>query len=143
MGIRIFNLFCVLTEGSTIFFLRQAFSQVPADVVHAAKLDGSGHLRLIFNVYIPYCKNVIASLVLITFIYSYNNYMWPSLLIKTNEKMFATIGLRRLFMTQAGSGMDFPLAMAACTVSLIPLFVILFIGNKKIIQSMANLYVNK
>lgn len=126
-----------------IFFLRQAFIQVPKDVVHAAKLDGAGHLRLIFTVYIPYCKNAIASLVLITFIYSYNNYMWPSLLIKSEENMFVTIGLRRLFMSQAGYGMDFPLAMAACAVSLVPMLLLLAVFSKRIIHSMANLYVNK
>lgn len=126
-----------------IFFLRQTFVQVPNDVIQAAKLDGAGHLRLIFTVYIPYSKNAIASLVLITFIYSYNNYMWPSLLIKTEENMFVTIGLRRLFMSQAGYGMDFPLAMAACAVSLLPLFILLAVFNKKIIKSMASLYVNK
>lgn len=126
-----------------IFFLRQSFAQVPKDVVHAAKLDGAGHLRLIFTVYIPYCKNAIASLVLITFIYSYNNYMWPSLLIKSEDNMFVTIGLRRLFMSQAGYGMDFPLAMAACAVSLAPMLILLAISSKRIIHSMANLYVNK
>lgn len=126
-----------------IFFLRQSFVQVPKEVVHAAKLDGAGHLRLIFTVYIPYCKNALASLVLITFIYSYNNYMWPSLLIKSEENMFVTIGLRRLFMSQAGYGMDFPLAMAACAVSLLPMFILLAMASKRIIQSMASLYVNK
>lgn len=126
-----------------IFFLRQSFVQVPKEVIHAAKLDGAGHLRLIFTVYIPYCKNAIASLVLITFIYSYNNYMWPSLLIKSEENMFVTIGLRRLFMSQAGYGMDFPLAMAACAVSLLPMFILLAVASKRIIHSMANLYVNK
>lgn len=126
-----------------IFFLRQSFSQVPSEVIHAAKLDGAGHLKLIFTVYIPYCKNAIASLVLITFIYSYNNYMWPSLLLKSEENMFVTIGLRRLFMTQAGYGMDFPLAMAACAVSLAPMFILLAVSSKRIIQSMASLYVNK
>lgn len=127
----------------SIFFLRQAFIQVPKDVVNAARMDGAGHLRLIFDIYVPYCKNALASLVLITFIYSYNNYMWPSLLIKTPEKMFVTLGLRRLFMTQAGYGMDLPLAMSACAVSLLPVFLLLFIGNKRIIKSMASLYVNK
>ncbi|MBH5320389.1 carbohydrate ABC transporter permease [Paenibacillus sp. GSMTC-2017] len=126
-----------------IFFLRQTFVQVPNDVVQAAKLDGAGHLRLIFTVYIPYSKNAIASLILITFIYSYNNYMWPSLLIKSEENMFVTIGLRRLFMSQAGYGMDFPLAMAACAVSLLPMFILLAVSNKRIIQSMSSLYVNK
>ena len=126
-----------------IFFLRQSFVQVPKDVIHAAKLDGAGHLRLIFTVYIPYCKNAIASLVLITFIYSYNNYMWPSLLIKSEENMFVTIGLRRLFMSQAGYGMDFPLAMAACAISLLPMLILLAVASKRIIHSMANLYVNK
>ncbi|GKU76507.1 carbohydrate ABC transporter permease [Paenibacillus sp. L3-i20] len=126
-----------------IFFLRQTFVQVPNDVVQAAKLDGAGHLRLIFTVYIPYSKNAIASLILITFIYSYNNYMWPSLLIKSEENMFVTIGLRRMFMSQAGYGMDFPLAMAACAVSLLPMFILLAVSNKRIIQSMSSLYVNK
>ncbi len=136
----------ILSEAISIFaifFLRQTFIQVPKEVVHAAKLDGAGHLKLIFTVYIPYAKNAIASLVLITFIYSYNNYMWPSLLIKSEENMFVTIGLRRLFMSQAGYGMDFPLAMAACAISLLPMFILLAVSNKKIIHSMANLYVNK
>ncbi|WP_342599835.1 carbohydrate ABC transporter permease [Psychrobacillus sp. FSL H8-0483] len=126
-----------------IFFLRQTFVQVPKEVVYAAKLDGAGHLRLIFTVFIPYSKNAIASLILITFIYSYNNYMWPSLLIKSEDNMFVTIGLRRLFMSQAGYGMDLPLAMAASAVSLLPMFILLAVSNKKIINSMSSLYVNK
>lgn len=127
----------------SIFFLYQVFRQVPKDVVDAARLDGAGHLRLIYNVYVPFSKNALASLVIITFIYSYNNYMWPSLLIRTAENMFVTLGLRRLFMSQAAYGTDLPLAMAACTVSLLPLFILLALANKRIIQSMANLYVNK
>lgn len=127
----------------SIFFLRQTFVGVPKDVIQAAKLDGAGHLKLIFTVYIPYSKNAIASLILIAFIYSYNNYMWPSLLIKSEDNMFVTIGLRRLFMTQAGYGMDFPLAMAACAVSLLPMFILLAVSNKRMIQSMSSLYVNK
>ncbi len=127
----------------SIFFLRQSFKQVPMDVVHAARIDGASHLRLIYNVYIPYCKNSVFSLILINFIYSYNNYMWPSLLIKSADKMLVTTGLRQLFMQQAGYGTDWPLTMAACTVSILPVMLILIIGNKKIIESMSGLFVNK
>lgn len=136
----------ILSEAISIFavfFLRQSFKKVPKEVVQAAKLDGAGHLRLIFTIYIPYTKNAIASLILITFIYSYNNYMWPSLLIKSEENMLVTIGMRRLFMTQAGYGMDFPFAMAASAISLLPMLLLLVIFNKRIIQSMSNLYVSK
>ncbi len=127
----------------SIFFLRQSFKQVPMDIVHAARIDGAGHFRLIINVYVPYCRNAIFSLILINFIYSYNNYMWPSLLIKSADKMLVTTGLRRLFMQQAGYGTDWPLTMAACTVSILPMILILVLGNKKIIESMSGLFVNK
>ncbi|WP_404456465.1 carbohydrate ABC transporter permease [Oceanobacillus kapialis] len=113
-----------------IFLLRQAFLQVPRDVVDAAKVDGANHWWILWRIFLPLTKPSFVTLGLISFVQMYNNYLWPSLLIKSEEKMLITQGVQQFFMEEGGYGLQWPLIMAASTFVILPLLLLFLFAQK-------------
>src|SRR5215207_3237742 len=79
------------------FLMRQSFLTLPREVLDAAKVDGCGHLRLLWDIVLPLSRPVLATLTLIFVVDRWNDYLWP--LIVTNSQLMRplTVGLTYLF----------------------------------------------
>ncbi len=72
-------------RGFGVFYLRQVFIKVHPSLIEAARIDGAGELKILWAIILPQCRAAVATLFLITFITNYNSYMWPSLVITTQD----------------------------------------------------------
>ena len=116
-----------LTASATCTFLfRQFFLTIPEELCEAAKMDGASPMTFFWKILVPLSKTNIAALVVIEFVYGWNQYLWP-LLITTNQKMTtAVIGLQYLLPSPEDPP-DWHIAMAgALIVMLPPVLVVVF-----------------
>lgn len=107
-----------------IFLLRQAFMQVPRGLVEAAKIDGAGPFRILWQIVCPITRSSFITFGLMSFISTYNNYMWPSLITKSNEKFLVSQGLRSFFIEGGAYGTEWALVMAGSALIVFPLLVL-------------------
>ncbi|TQR16276.1 carbohydrate ABC transporter permease [Psychrobacillus soli] len=122
----------------TIFLLRQAFMQVPKEMIEAARSEGANDFAVLTKVMIPMCKSTIFIAGLIGFVSMYNNYLWPSLIVKSEDKYLITVGLNRFF-TNVGSFADtWPFIMAANVLTVVPLLLLFVLLNKWFIKGISD-----
>ncbi len=107
-----------------IFLLRQGFMQVPTDLVEAARIDGASHWKTLWGVVFPMTRASFITFGLMNFISTYNNYMWPSLITKSNQYFLVSQGLRAFFIRDGAYGTEWALVMAASAVVVIPLLIL-------------------
>jgi multiple sugar transport system permease protein len=113
-----------------IFLFRQAFLQLPKEVVEAARVDGASHFQILWKICVPLTKPIIIAFSLLSFISNYNNYLWPSLIMKSTDKLLITAGLRQFFIQEGAYGIQWPLVMAASTFAVVPLLIMFVFGQK-------------
>ncbi|MFT8871927.1 MAG: carbohydrate ABC transporter permease [Sporolactobacillus sp.] len=122
----------------SIFLLRQAFLKVPGEVIEAARCEGAGDLAILWRVMLPMARSTILTLSMITFVEMYNNYMWPSLIVKSPNKYLITVGLNQFFTQQGTFTNQWPLIMAVSTVAVLPLLLIFFVLQKWFIKGISD-----
>jgi sn-glycerol 3-phosphate transport system permease protein len=109
-----------LTASATCTFLfRQFFLTIPEELCEAAKMDGASPMTFFWRILLPLSKTNIAALVVIEFVYGWNQYLWP-LLITTDPKMTtAVIGLKHL-LPSPDDPPDWHIAMAGALLIMLP-----------------------
>lgn len=115
-----------------ILLLAQAMRSFPKEVVEAARMDGAGSWRILWGVMVPNLRGTIASLAILIFISTWNEYFWPLLLTRTADNSVIQIGIQ-MFMTSEGNQWG-PL-MAASTLASLPVLVIYIVLQRQVIQS--------
>ena len=111
-----------LANGFGVFMIRQYFMTIPRELEDAAKLDGCGRLRFLWQILLPLSKPVVASQALFAFMGTWNSYLWP-LIVTTSEHMRTLqIGLR-YFVSQEG-GTQWGSFMAATVFVSFPIVVL-------------------
>ncbi|MDO5723876.1 MAG: carbohydrate ABC transporter permease [Flaviflexus sp.] len=115
-----------------IFLLRQNFRSVPGEIMDAARVDGAGVLRRLWSIVLPMNKPILATLLLITVVTQWNNFLWPVMIAPDWEWSVLTVATASL-QTQYAS--NWTLVMAATTLSLAPLIVLFLIFQRQIVRS--------
>lgn len=111
-----------LASATGAFLFRQHFSSIPAELSDAARVDGAGPLRFLWSVLLPLSWNVFGALAVIQFLYSWNMYLWPSLIIRDDDSQTVQIGLGAL--QNVGGGLSYgPLMLGAVLASIPPTLV--------------------
>ncbi len=128
----------VLPGASTAFgafLLRQSFLSLPREVLDAARVDGCGHLRLLWDIVLPLARPVLATMALISIVAKWNDYLWPLIVTNTQLMRPLTVGLTYLF-DQEGNTRWGPV-MAASIFVIAPLLVIFAWAQRHIIEGIA------
>jgi sn-glycerol 3-phosphate transport system permease protein len=86
----------LVATATGTFLYRQFFLTIPAELVEASKMDGSGPLRFFWDVLLPLSKTNMAALATIMFVYAWNQYLWPLLITTRPEMTTATMQLQKL-----------------------------------------------
>jgi ABC-type glycerol-3-phosphate transport system permease component len=132
------NLWGIIVPGLMgafgIFFMRQFFFGVPDSLLEAGKIDGLSEFGLYFKIALPLCKPALATLAIITFIYAWDDFMWPLIIINSQENMTLPLGLA---VFEGHYFAQYGLTMAAATVSILPMLIVYLFMQKQIIESMA------
>ena len=92
-----------------VFYLRQVFIKIHPSLIEAARIDGAGELKILWAILLPQCRAAVATLFLITFITNYNSYMWPSLVITSQELNLIATGIRHYFIAEGNYGLNLSL----------------------------------
>ncbi|EOI17863.1 ABC transporter permease [Enterococcus faecalis EnGen0248] len=123
-----------LTSIFYIYYLNGYLKGIPDTFYKAAKIDGASDLEYIWRILVPMSKPALVTVGILTFISSWNSFLWP--LLVTNEKKYRLLnnGLSA-FATESGS--DVHLQMAAATLTVIPILIIYLIFRKEIIRGVA------
>ena len=123
-----------LATGFGIFLLRQAFLQIPKDLLEAARLDGYGHWRFMLRVAVPLARPSLAALGVFSFLAAWNQYLWPLLATGgTSPLDTVQIGLKQLVGTSA---QNIPIALAGAVIAFVPLVILLLIFQKQLVRSL-------
>lgn len=113
------------------FMLRQFFLSLPSALEEAAKIDGCNKLGIYRHVIIPLSKPALATLATMTFIGSWNNFMWPLIMIDSLNKKTLPIGLASF---QGVYSTHWPLLMAATVMTMIPSIIIFAFTQRYFIE---------
>ncbi|WP_092565822.1 carbohydrate ABC transporter permease [Bowdeniella nasicola] len=115
-----------------ILLLRENFRSMPTEIMDAARIDGAGILRRLWHIMLPMNKPILATLLLITVVSHWNNFMWPKVIAPKREWNVLTVATASL-QTQYSS--NWTLVMAATTVALAPLIILFLIFQRHITRS--------
>ena len=124
-----------MVSGFGIFMFRQAISQIPDELIEAARVDGASDFYIFHRIILPMSQNAIASLAIFQFLWSWEDFLWPYLMINDESKQLLSVGLR-LFNGQYGT--DYGGLFAATAISIIPVVVIYIVFQKRFIAGVSS-----
>ncbi|TCL72361.1 carbohydrate ABC transporter membrane protein 2 (CUT1 family) [Hydrogenispora ethanolica] len=117
-----------------VFMLRQFFVTLPSELSESARIDGANEFRIWSQIMMPLAKPAIASLIILAFVWTWNDYMTPLVFLRSKELYTIPLGLD-YFMDDSGT--EYSLIMAAAVSAVVPLIAVYFIGQKFFIESIA------
>ena len=117
-----------------IFFLRQFFRTLPVEYEESARVDGASRLTVLFRIVLPLAIPALATLAALTFLDSWNNFLWPLIAITSTNQMTLPLGLATF---QGAHATEWTLLMAGNVMSLAPMMVIFFVAQRFFIRSVA------
>jgi multiple sugar transport system permease protein len=118
-----------------VFFLRQFFESLPKELEEAARMDGANAFQTFYKVVLPLARPALSTLAVITFLASWNDFLWPLLVLQNVNLQTLPIGLRTL---QGAYTSEYGLMMAGAVIVAIPVLIIYVALQRYIVQSVAS-----
>ena len=115
-----------------VFLMRQSIEMIPNDYIDAARMDGSSELRIFFEVILPSVKPAIATLLIIKFMWSWNEFFWPMVVISSPQMKVVTMGLMSFTNMYF---IEYNLLTAAAVISILPILVIFVTLQRWVVQA--------
>lgn len=122
-----------VTTAFLIFFFRQSTKMFSKDILEAGRIDGLTELGVFFRVYVPTMKTTYAAAAIITFMASWNNYLWPLVVLQSPEKQTIPLLISNLGSSYAP---DYGMIMTAIVIATLPAALIFFIMQKHFVAGM-------
>ncbi len=116
-----------------IFMLRQAFKSVPNDLIDAAKMDGASELRIWWQILLPVIRPSLATCGIITFVVSWNDFLWPSLMLPTMTNKTLTVGLAAL---QGMFSSDLRATAAGIVITIVPILILFVTLQRQFVRGL-------
>lgn len=117
-----------------IFLLRQFFMRTPRDLEDAARVDGAGYLRVIFQIAVPLAAPAISALAILNFQAAWNDFFAPNLFLRSPEMFTLPVGLVNLHGQFGGTPTTI---FAAITLVIIPVLVVYLLAQRRLTESIA------
>lgn len=125
-----------LASSFCIFLLRQYIMTIPNDFFDAAKIEGCGLLRIIYQVLIPLIRPAIGSFAIFSIVVHWNDLFWPLIVIQQRAMMTPPAGI--VFFADAEGASDWGAIMAAAVLTVAPLIVLFLTSTKQFIASLTH-----
>ena len=113
------------------FMLRQFFLTLPKDLEDAAKIDGCSYFGIFWRIILPLSKPALATLTVFTFMGAWMNFMWPLIVLNTQEKFTLPIGLAYF---QSLHGTDWTLLMAGSVLMILPILLVITFNQRFFVE---------
>jgi multiple sugar transport system permease protein len=123
-----------LASAFGIFMLRQFFRTLPIELEEAARIDGASRLGILFKIVLPLSGPALATLAVIMFLWTWNDFLWPLITIYSESHMTLQLGLATF---QGAHQTNTNLLMAANVMSMIPVLLLFFFAQRYFIRGIA------
>ena len=122
-----------ISTAFLIFFFRQNTESFPKELIEAARIDGVGELGIFFKIFMPTMKSTYAAAIIVTFMNSWNNYLWPLIALQSPERRTLP-----LVISAMGSSYtpDYGMMMTAVVLATVPTALIFFLMQKQFVAGM-------
>lgn len=117
-----------------VFFLTQFFGQLPGELEEAALIDGANQWQIFRTVMLPLAQPAISTLAVITFLASWNDFLWPVYVLFRADHLTLPAGLPLL---QNANITNYPLVMAGAVLASVPALIVFVLAQRRIIESVA------
>lgn len=117
-----------------VFFMRQFFQGIPKELEEASRIDGAGTWTTFYRVVLPLAKGALATLAVITFMASWNDFLWPLLVLNDRTMQSLPVGLATI---QGQYTFDYGKLMAGAAVTALPVLILYMFLQRYIVQSVA------
>lgn len=122
-----------ISTAFLIFFFRQNTKMFSRELLEAGRIDGLSEFGLFIRIYLPTMKNTFAAAAIITFMNSWNNYLWSLITLLTPDKQTVPLLLSNLGSSYAP---DYGMMMLAILISMVPTLIIFFVLQKYFVAGM-------
>ncbi len=127
----------LIASATATFLFRQFFLTLPDELMDAARIDGAGPLRFFYDVVLPLSKTNIAALFVITFIYGWNQYLWPILITNQQSLMTAVVGIKSM-IASGDTATAWHLVMAATLLAMLPPLVVVIAMQRWFVRGLVD-----
>lgn len=114
-----------------IFFFRQSFKSFPKDIIQAARVDGAGEFKIFWSIVIPSMKSTFAAAAIYAFMTSWNAYLWPLIVLQTDNKKTITL---LISMLSSAYFPQYGVIMTAIVIATLPMIIIFFTLQNYFVQ---------
>jgi multiple sugar transport system permease protein len=117
-----------------VFIFKQFFDGLPRDLDEAARVDGAGYLRTYWRIVMPLSRPVVSAVAIFIFVWSWNNLLWPLLVLSNPKLMTIPVGLATV---QGSYGIRYADTMASAILGALPLVLIFLFFQRRIVEGIA------
>ncbi|GAB1156300.1 carbohydrate ABC transporter permease [Paenibacillus illinoisensis] len=129
-------LFPGLISGFGIFLMKQFMESLPSELLDAARIDGMGEWGIFLRIAVPLVKPALATLCILTFLGSWNSFIWPLIITQSEEMFTIPVGMA-FFSSEAKDSSNWVQIMTGAALSVLPLIILFLCFQKQIIRGIA------
>ncbi len=122
-----------VASGFVVFYFRQATKAFPSELRDAARVDGLKEWQIFLYIYVPTMRSTYAAAFVIVFMTAWNNYLWPLIVLQTNDKKTITLAISSLASAYYP---DYGVVMVGALVATLPTLFVFFIMQRQFVQGM-------
>ncbi|MFU8876187.1 carbohydrate ABC transporter permease [Micromonospora sp. SL4-19] len=118
-----------------VFLMRQFLQSIPDELIEAARVDGAGEFRIFWRVVLPLCRPALAALGILTFLASWNNFLWPLVVATTEDKYTLPVALALYSVGE--NERNYGLLLAGAVVVVLPVLVVFVLLQRHFLRGIA------
>jgi len=126
-----------LASATGTFLFRQHFMSIPTSLVDAARVDGVGPMRFLWKILLPMSMNTIGALAVIEFVYLWNQYLWPLIIISSNDNQMIQMAVKRLTAAGPEGIVHWGVSMAGVVITMLPPLIMFIILQEQFMRGFA------
>jgi multiple sugar transport system permease protein len=118
-----------------VFLMRQYLLSIPDELIEAARVDGAGELRIFARIVLPLCGPALATLTILTFLASWNNFLWPLVVATTEDRYTLPVALALYSVGQ--NRIEYGLVLAGAVAVLLPVVIVFVLLQRHFLRGIA------
>ncbi|GAB3331813.1 carbohydrate ABC transporter permease [Micromonospora halotolerans] len=118
-----------------VFLMRQFLQSIPDELIEAARVDGAGEFRIFWRVVLPLCRPALATLGILTFLASWNNFLWPLVVATTEDKYTLPVALALYSVGE--NERNYGLLLAGAVVVVLPVLLVFLLLQRHFLRGIA------
>ena len=119
---------------TAVVIYKQFFDQVPRELREAARLDGAGETQILFRIFLPLNWGVTWALAIVVFIWTWNNFFWPFIIVSSTPMMTIPVGITQV---ESWYGIAYSRLMASAVLAALPTVVVYVLFHRRVAQGVA------